>query len=331
MPEPRAYLLLGPEAGEKAAFVETITKQLAKKNGEPPEEHRFYPFETPVGEVIALLRNGSLFARHRLVSYRNIHELTKKEEVGLLVDYLASPSPDATLLLESDETQVDKRIAKAVSGDASKVFWEMFDNQKRGVIKSTFARAGLSIDEDAVEMLLDLVDNNTRDLRSECDRLSLFFGSGKRIELADVERYIYHSKEENVFTLFDRIASGDFPATLETLRAILLSGEGNGVQLVGGLLWQFRRLLAAKGLLAERYGREEVWAKLGIRSKRSQRSYAEGLSTYSLPELKRIIVLIARYDALLRSTRAELQPLLLELFLYYCVVRKGSQPEPYRA
>lgn len=331
MTEPRAYLLLGPEVGEKGAFIDSLRDKIAERCGEPPEVQIFYPFETPIGEVVALLRNGSLFARHRIVSYRDAHEIKRKEEVSLLLDYLASPAQEATLLLVSEETQVDKRIAKAIPQAATKVFWEMFENRKRSWISSYLAQAGLAISPDAVDLLLDLVENNTRDMRVECDRLSLFFGKGKRIEVTDVEAYIYHSKEENVFTLFDRIADADFAASLATLRSILLSGEGSGVQLIAGLLWQFRRLLAAKSLEAARLRPDEVWTKLGIRSKRSQRSYAAGLSNYTLGQLEGILILIAHYDARLRAVRTDLQPLLLELFLYYCVVRKGREPEPYRA
>ncbi len=331
MTEPRVYLLLGPEAGEKAAFIDSLKSTIAERCGEPPEEYVYYPFETSIGEVIALLRNGSLFARHRLVSYRDAHEIKRKEEVSLLLDYLESPASDTTLLLVTDETQVDKRLAKALPEGASKIFWEMFENRKRGWIASYFAHEGLTISPEATELLLDLVENNTRDMRLECERLVLFFGKGKKLEVGDVETYIYHSREENVFTLFDRIADADFPASLSTLNAILLSGEGNGVQLIAGLLWQFRRLLSAKSLLASRFGQDEVWSKLGIRSKRSQRSYAAGLSNYTLDDLRRIIVLVAHYDARLRTVRADLQPLLLELFLYYCIVRKGFEAEPYRA
>ena len=330
MTESRAFLLLGPEVGEKGDFIETLKEKITERCGEPPEESVYYPFETTIGEVIALLRNGSLFARHRLVTYRDAHEIKRKEEVSLLVDYLGSPAADATLLLVSDETQVDKRITKAIPDGASRIFWEMFENRKRSWITSYFARQGLSISQDATELLLDLVENNTRDMRLECERLALFFGKGKKIEVGDVETYIYHSKEENVFTLFDRIADADFPASLSTLHSILLSGEGNGIQLIAGLLWQFRRLLSAKCLLASRFGSEEVWMKLGIRSKRSQRSYAAGLSNYSLEDLRRIMVLVAHYDGRLRTVRSDLQPLLLELFLYYCIVRKGLQAEPYR-
>mgnify|MGYP001009878331 FL=1 len=61
------YLLLGPETGLKNAFLGEIRDAAAKSRGEPPEEHRFYAFETPVQDVVSLLRNASLFSSSKLV------------------------------------------------------------------------------------------------------------------------------------------------------------------------------------------------------------------------------------------------------------------------
>ena len=213
--EPPARLLLGPEEGEKSAFIEKITEALAARLGEPPERSRFYAGETSMAEIVRCLRNMSLFARHRLVIVSNAEEVKRAEEVAALVEYLASPAEDATLLLLSPgfPGDIDRRITGdqkkktpgAVPFEHQKVFWEMFDNQKQGWVTSFFRQRKISIAAEAVEYILDMVENNTRDMRVECERLALFFGPDAAITLESVEQYIYHSKEENVFTLFDRI------------------------------------------------------------------------------------------------------------------------------
>ncbi len=331
MSEPGAYLLLGPESGEKALFIESVKAKLRSQAGEEPEAYLFYPFETPMGDVVSLLRNGSLFSRRRLVVVRNAHEIKRKEEVELLSGYLRSPAPDATLVLETAELQVDSRLKKAVPAAAQKIFWELFESQKRSWVSSFFSRSGLAISPQAVELLLDMVENDTLALKAECERLALFFGKGKRLESDDVEEFVYHSREESVFSLFDRIAAADFAMSIETLHGILLSGEGNPVQLLAGLLWQFRRLHALLALTSTGMAAEEAFTKLKISTKRSRETYAKGERSYTLRDLERIIVLVADYDARLRAARSDQHRLYLELFLYYCVVKKGRQPEAYRA
>jgi DNA polymerase-3 subunit delta len=261
--EPPVRLLLGPEEGEKSAFIQKISETLAARLGEPPERSRFYAGDTDMSEIVLCLRNMSLFARHRLVIVAHAEEVKRAEEVATLVEYLASPAEDATLLLLSTgfSGEIDRRIAGdqkkktpgAVPFEHQKVFWEMFDNQKQGWVTSFFRQRKISIDAEAVEYILDMVENNTRDMRVECDRLALFFGPDAAITLESVEQYIYHSKEENVFTLFDRICERELLSAEEVLDRILLSREADATQLAGGLLMQFRKLASYKRMLAANY------------------------------------------------------------------------------
>jgi DNA polymerase-3 subunit delta len=322
---PPAQLFLGPEEGEKAAAVERTAAALAALHGGRPEVHRFYAFETRMADALTVLRNGSLFARHRLVLVANAETIKRKDEVEALLEYLQSPAPDATLLLLSSELkgEIDRRILAALPGDRTRIFWEMFDSQKRGWIVNFFRQRGVTAEAPAVEYLLEMVENNTRDLKAECERLALFLGPGATVSLESVEQYISHSKEESVFTLFDSICLRDFPQAVEILARILLSREAEATQLASGLLWQFRRLFAFKRLAAENYEVSEICAKLNIRSKKSQRTYQEGSRRFSAAELETILLALAEFDARFRSVKADLHPLLLQLMVYYIAVRGG--------
>ena len=332
--EPPAYLLLGPEEGEKSAFVEKVRAALAKRIGEAPEAHRFYAGETPAAEIVRCLRNLSLFSRHRLVIVSNAEELKRAEEVSALVEYLASPADDATLLLLSTgfSGDIDRKIAGdqrrktggAVPFEAQKIFWELFDNQKQGWVTAFFRQRKIAIDPDAVEYLLDMVENNTRDMRVECDRLALFFGPGSTLTLDNVEHYVYHSKEENVFTLFDRICDRELLAAEETLDRILLSREAEATQLAAGLLMQFRRLAGYKRMLAANYESTEAFQKLRIFSKKNQKTYAEGSRRFSGEDLELIVRLLVQFDERFRSVKADLHELLLRLLVYYIVAKAGK-------
>jgi DNA polymerase-3 subunit delta len=316
------------------AFIEKITEALAARLGEPPERSRFYAGETSMSEVVRCLRNMSLFARHRLVIVANAEEVKRAEEVAALVEYLASPAEDATLLLLSAgfPGDIDRRITGdqrkktpgAVPFEHQKVFWEMFDNQKQGWVTSFFRQRKISIAAEAVEYILDMVENNTRDMRVECESLALFFGPDAAITLESVEQYIYHSKEENVFTLFDRICERELLSAEEVLDRILLSREADATQLVGGLLMQFRKLAGYKRMLAANYESAEAFPKLRIFSKKNQKTYVEGSRRFSASEIETIVQLLVEFDERFRSVKADLHDLLLRLMVYYVVQRAGQ-------
>ncbi len=323
---PPVQLFLGPEEGLKADAIEQTAKALSSKNGEAPEIHRIYAFEAKWQDIQSVLQNKSLFSRHRLVIVLSAEGIKRKEEVEACVSYIKAPAPDATLLLVTPglSRDIDKSILAAVPKDRQRIFWEMFDNQKNGWIINFFRQRKITIEQDAVDYLLEMVENNTRDLRAECERLSLFLGAGAVVDLEKVEHYIYHSKEENVFTLFDQMAEKNLLGSEEILEKLLLSKQAEPTQVVSGLMWQFKRLVSFKRLLQENYEPSEAYKKSGLTTKKAQHTYLEGSRSYSDRELTAVILLLTEFDSRFRSYKADLHPLLLHLMLYYVIVRGGS-------
>ena len=323
----KVWLLLGPETGEKSVFLEQLKTRVKKQAGAGLEESRYYPFETPAADIVSSLRNGSLFSDAKWVEIQQA-ETIKKEDAAILGEYLKAPAEDAVLILVSDSLQKDiaRPVASGVPKDQVKIFWELFENQKQNWIRSFFQSRGVTPREGVVELILELVENNTRELKRECEKLILFLGEEKTLTAEEVEKYIYHSKEENVFTLFDRFAEGELVPVLEAARKISLTGDSHPVQLISGLLWQFRRLLELGILMEQRVPFEEACRTLGINGKRMQKVYRQGREKYSVRDMERIVALAVAADGQLRSGRGESQDFLMEMFFYYAVIRKGIRP-----
>lgn len=324
--EPAVRLLLGPEEGDKTAFIDKVKESLTSKNGEQPEVTRFYAGETSMAEVVRCLRNQTLFVKHRLVIVLDIAEVQRAEETAMMAEYVSSPAEDATLLLVSPgfAGEVNKKIVAAVPKENQKIFWEMFDDKKQGWVTNFFRQRTITIVPEAAEYILDMVENNTRDMRTECERLAQFFGADATIGLENVEQYIYHSKEENVFTLFDKICQRELSTSVEVLDKILLSREAEATQIAGGLLMQFRRLGLLESMLAESYEASEAFTKLRIFSKKNQKTYIEGAKKFTPAEIGAIIQLLAAFDERFRSVKTDLHELLLHLLVYYIVQKAGQ-------
>ncbi len=314
------YLLVGPEEGEKRQFIQETIERYRKSSGEDAELHRFYAGQTDTNEIVSLLKNGSLFAAYKFVIFNGIDGL-KKGEVKSLVEYAKKPESSATLFLLSEEYKVAPSLEKAVPKQRKKIFFELFEDRKRDWLIRYFRSNGIDIEEEGIEVLLELVENNTLEMKIAADRLILFFGENKTISADEVDEFIYHSKEENVFTLFAELVKRDFSGSLEIIRKILLSGNTSGVQILGGLLWQFRRLLTLSKLFDRHYSREDAFREAGIRGKRNQQNYLLGCRNYSSLELKRAVSLIAEYDGLVRRHPGDLGPLLLDIFLFKITYR----------
>ena len=326
------YLLLGPENGEKDEFIRQLRLTIAKQSGEPPEEHRYYPFDADYTEIVAILRNNALFSNHRFVLLNQADEIKKKADIDALISYCSAPVEDATLVLVSDEftSRINKRLRDAVSSKNTKIFYELFENKKRSLIIDYFSKAGVKIEIEAVNLLLELVENDTRDLKRECERLLLLTSESQTITADHVDELVYHSKEENVFTLFDHMAGGDFPGSLDALQNLRLSGKAEPSQILGGLVYQFRRLLSVKGYVSRRLSYEEALKKANIRGKKNGRTYTDACRRYSTEDIENILALISDYEEEFRSGLTDLQDIGLQLFLYDTVVKKGSSGTPFK-
>ncbi len=323
MPKHRTpvYLLLGPEIGEKHRFLRELSEKVVEKGG---EVERFYAFDADMNDIIQRLRTGSLFGDHRLVILQAAEQIKAAGDIENLLGYLKNPAADATLVLESDEVKISRKLQQAVGQDGTRIFWEMFDNQKPGWIMSYMRRQGRSIEPDAVEYMLEIVANNTEELQRVCDAVCLVTDEAHTITTDDVETHMYHSREESVFTLFDAVGTRNLESSLEILHAILLSDSAQPVQLLGGMLWQVRRLLAFRRLLDQRYGHTEACNSLGIKGKRAQKSMQHAAERYLTTDLEYVIQRIAATDEQLRSSRPAWHQLLLERFLFDVIVNTGE-------
>jgi len=319
------FLLVGPEEGEKREFIQNIKNEYQAAYSESPESHRFYAGQTLIGEIVSLLQNGSLFSSFKCVTLSNIEQL-KKAEIQQLAEYLSHPEQSSVLFLITHEYRAPAALVKAVPKGQQKTFFELFENKKREWLLQYFRKADLLIHEDAIEMVLEQVENNTIEMKNAADKLILYFGPGSTLSADDIEEYLYHSKEENVFSLFQKIVQRDMPASLEILHKILQSGQNSGVQLLGGLLWQFRRLLKFSRLLDHRFSPEEAFRSTAIHGKRNQKNYMEASKKFSTSQLEHVISIISDFDGQLRQQRSEVERILLEYYIY-SVLKIGAEKQ----
>jgi DNA polymerase-3 subunit delta len=317
MPKNTCWLFLGPEIGEKQEAIDGIRKTLAAeaKPGEgPAEETVFYAADTPVADMVSAMRNGSLFADRRLFFIRNAEAIKKKDEAELLASYIASPGEGTILILVSEETRLEA-IEKAAPSAGKRVFWELAESRKAGWVADFFRSSGCYITEEGVQTILELVENNTAALRQECSRLMLFLGKDRKITGEEVETWLSHTREESAFSLFSRIAEGDFSRSLESLRT-LLAAKLSPVVIFAGLLWCFKTLKAYLALTEAGVRDEWEFKKIKVSTPRARKDYAGASGRYNQAAVETCIALTAEYDYRIRAAESFPEEILMEQYLY---------------
>ena len=318
------HLLLGPELGQKADFVAQIIA--AAETGHCDiEVLRTFPYDTDLIDLVATLRTPGLFTSHRVVVLQEVQDVRAGNQLDALLGYGAEPAAASTLVLTSGGMARDlAALSRMVPAARTRMFWEMFENQREGAVQRAFRARNLRIDADARALILELAPTDGAALEELCSTLAGFFAPNAFVAIEDIEQYLYHGREETVFSLFDRVVERDLQGCLETLTTLLLARRGDAVQILAILHSQFQQLTRFKELLAAGSAEAAALKALGIIGKRRQRTFQEAHRRYADSEMEPIQRLLVEFDTRVRLFSQELTEPLLQLLLYHIVARGGQ-------
>ena len=317
------YLYTGPEFGLRNEAVESLVSAHKKKFG-VIDEHSFYLLETPLREVMTILQSGTLFSDGVCVVCRNAELIKKKDEIQMISDWLENPDASAILILISDEISVDSKLEKLIPAANRQKFWELYEDRKLPWVLSYFNKNGYRIQQNAAKLILELIENNTQSMASECSRFFVLFPKDHEITEEDVDSVLTHSREENAFSLFRELANSADPAPvrlekgLQILQKIRLSKENSSVMIIAGLASCFRKL--------------QDWHKRGeqaIPQAMLQKQYRSAAKVWTMGQSAAILAVLASTDMEIRSGGSQMEDLLLQKMLYEIVIKNGAQLSSY--
>jgi DNA polymerase-3 subunit delta len=308
------HVLAGPDSGGIKEHLAQFRADTIKRLGEQPEILQYFIGQDSVIEMLANLRNISLFSNYQFVMVHHC-DLLSAADVKLLKEYWQHPNEQVTVVFIAEDTKVIPDKFAFAPKSATQAFYELDENGKKAEIRRYLAANRVQIDLEALELLAELVSGDRTDIRAQCDMVMSVHPDKGHIHLDEVEQYIFHSREESQYSLFEYVVAGNLAASLESLDTILVSQTLEPVGVVIGLQWQFRNLLS----LLERYGTSPGWDEfkaLRITMKRSQAVFGQALRAFKKDRIIDMIATLARYDFLVREARTGSHRLQLECLLY---------------
>ena len=327
---PPVYLFTGPEFGERNDAIENLKNSVSKKFGSV-DNYLFYASETPVNEFMSVLQNESLFSEATFITVKNAETIRKKDEIEIILNWIKNvKSENAVLVLVSDEISVDSKIEKAVPSSNQKKFWEMYEDKKLPWLQNYFSKNGYTLTEDAGNLILSLIENNTQSLKAECSKFFICFPKGTKITEETVDKILTHTREENAFSLFDAMSNSQktsqerFQNSLEILQKIRLSKENSSVMIIAGLSSCFRKLSLWHKLRLEGKNDDFNLKINGFSSAKIKKQYLSAAKNWTSGETSAILSILAETDMNIRSGGTLLENTLLEKALYEIIIKKGS-------
>ncbi len=331
------YLYTGPEIGSRNEQVDSIKNSLVKKFGEA-DNYLLYASDSKIEDIIAKLQTESLFVPATCVVLREAELVKKKDEIELIASWLKSAKDSSVLILVSDEISVDSKLDKLVPKENKQIFWAMDESRLSSWLQGYFRKNGYSVEPEAVDSILELTENNTEALRTECNRFFLCFPKEHTITESDVEQILAHNREESAFSLFDSMANPSespgarLEAALSILQKILLTKNNSPVMILAGLASCFRRLELWHSIHAGGAYLDDFALKTkGFSSKSSRNQYSRASRVWSFGQCAAILASIAGTDSEIRSTGQTMQENQLSLLLYEIIMKNGGRCAKYEA
>ncbi|MFZ4763696.1 MAG: DNA polymerase III subunit delta [Roseimicrobium sp.] len=220
-----------------------------------------------VRRTLEALQTLPFFGGGKLVWLKNANFLAENqvgrtnaatEGMEAILDYVEQQLPSEVVFLLSASV-VDKRrsaykrlqkladVRAFDKPDTGKAGWE---DEVIPIVQRRARELGVSFDDDAVEMLVQLAGEDTRQLDSEVEKLSLYLGERTRVTADDVRLLVPLNRAGVVFELGNAIGKRDLRRALELVRTLVYQGQSPIGILLAAVVPRVRSLLLAADLIS---------------------------------------------------------------------------------
>ena len=268
-------------------------------------------------------------ADRRVVVIREFEKL-RKDMKDTLLEYIVKPLETTVLILVSKDVKkadFEKSVSyRKISNSAPSTtytYYQLYPNQLGAEIKSKLSALGKTISQEAVDILVERVGSNMRDLDSEIEKVILYIGDKKNVDEVDVEFLVSGLDARNIFDFVNALAEKNLTKCLKIIDDIFYVYDKNaaGPMVVGAVYGHFKKLWTAKVLLRAGVPENSIAGKLGVHP-----YFVSGLLTqaraYDEKQLAVIFTEVARTDRAVKSKSGKMPSQVIESLVYKLLLKK---------
>lgn len=178
-------------------------------------------------ELLHQATSMSLFAERKLIELRLPGGKPGAEGSKALCEYLELASPDDVLLVVSgkiDKASTSSKWYKALDKAGAVIqVWPVNARELPGWLRARINAAGMSIDDDALQLLCERVEGNLLAAVQEVEKLKLL-AADSRVTAVTVTDAVSDNARYNLFEMADNALKGDAAASLRMLHGLRAEG-----------------------------------------------------------------------------------------------------------
>jgi DNA polymerase-3 subunit delta len=300
-PEP-VYYLFGPETFFMDRVLELVLERaFPGGDGRDLNYHILAGKEIKGEAVVREARTMPMFSPLRVLLLRQVH-MALASELEPLVGYVKAPSPSTCLLLFSTG-KVDGRttFGRALSQKAVIVECRHpFESQLPPILQRMARQRQVELGPEVVGYLVEVVGSDLLALDDAVERLRLFAGERRKIDLETARKCIADTRVHEIWDLTDAIGNRDLEQALKVLGRLRSEGT-EALRLLPMMARSVRQLLTARALGQDKLKPDAVAKALGIPPFLA-RNVAQQARRFSTEDLARAMKALHRADLSLKSS-----------------------------
>ena len=317
------YIIVGAEHHLAMTALRGIQEAVKATGTDPLSVLTLTGREARAEAVIGALRTVPMLGGRPLVVIREGEQLSK-EAAEALAAYMEAPVEAATLAIVASKLDGRSRLMQqAAKGGAVIECKPLYLEKVPGWINMETKRQGRQISQEAARFLADMIGTDLGQLAQAIERIILFVGDRKLIELADVETAVAETHQHTIFELANAVGTRRWPKAFALLTNVLDNGE-SPVFVLTMLARHFRLLSKAKEVTGRMGGEGEVAKYLGVHPYFAK-DYVAQARNFSAGELRSAFRLLHRCDRELKSSRVP-KARVLEKAVMELMAQKGAAP-----
>lgn len=265
--------------------------------------------------VLNAARTLPMMAKSRFVLVRSLDAISASE-LDLFIAYAQAPCPETCLVLSGEKLDGRGKLGKLARERGFLVECEPPKPAQMADLARAEAEArGHAIDQEAAHALADALGPDLSALDDAIERLSLYVGAGKPIEVSHVDACVAHARTESIWSLIDAVGARDARTAL-TAAASLLQDREPPLRILALVARQLRTVARMRDALASGLRAQEAAVKAGAPPFKA-RELSAAASRFDDHKLRRAFQIVAETDLALKGSKVPggrvLEGALLEL------------------
>ena len=312
---PPVLFLYGGEPFLRQKALQQIEKSVLSPGSEDFNRHVFYAKGLAVELVLEAALTYPAFAERRLVVVKDAHSLATAD-LDSLITYIQKPAPETCLVFSGEKIDSRRKFFQCLKkNDALVEFKPLSERQIPGFIRKHLDDLGFSITGDALGLFVNRVGSSLQEVITELEKLSLYAGVPRLIDVPDIQAVVSNIRAENIFEIGNAVGRQDPGKALTLGRHLIADGEAP-LKILSLLSRHYRQLWKARELQVEGRSPAEVARGAGVPPFVVDGLIAQG-RRYSRTDFRRAFKLFVEADLAMKSSGSRpdvvLENLLLQL------------------